>query len=403
MPASRRPHISRTARLAMFVAGLALAAVVAVGLGACGGGQGAPAEGQVLRIGLLVSEGETLSRLSRAYRDVGELVRTELAGGVARPGKAGERAQFELRTYSHGEDVESSLRALRLAASEGCQVIIGGALSRQALPMAALAEELRVPLISPGSTHPDLVGRRAYVFRTPYDDAFQARALARLCRDGDRKTAAVFFNRSDVYASNLAEGFSRSFRALGGRVLAEQSYAGEVRNLSEAMRDVARARPGVLFLTGYYPEIPDQIRTARALGFSGDVVGPDAWDLISGDQPSELFGAQFLAAWHPAAPQSEAGREFLERFTARFGRRPSSVEALVRDAFALAVLAASRAQALSRDSLRKELASIKEFHGVAGRAVYQDGTPVRDALVMEVSSRGILYVQTITPEDVARR
>lgn len=399
MSVCKRSPTIRAARLALLLAGLALAAALAAGLFACGG-QDAPAGGRILRIGLLVSEGETLVKLSRAYRDVGELVREELAGGVARP--AG-RAQLEVRVYSHGEDVESSLRALRLAVSEGCQVLVGGALSRQALPMAALAEELRVPLISPGSTHPDLVGRRAYVFRTPYDDAFQARALARLCRDGGAQTAAVLYNRADVYASNLAEGFGRGFRALGGRVLAEQSYSGEAWNLSETMPALVRAKPDVLLLTGYYAEVPGQIRAARALGYAGAIVGPDAWDLISGDQPRELYGARFLTVWHPAAPQSEAGREFLERFTARFQRRPSSVEALVRDAFALALQAASTAQTLDPRALRQELARIKELHGVGGRAVFQDGTPERDALVMEVSSRGIVYVRTITPEDVARR
>ncbi len=406
MSASRRSHSSRTARLALLLAGLALAAVLAAGLLACGGQAepaGGQAGGQVLRIGLLVSEGETLAKLSRAYRDVGELVRAETAGGVKRPGHAAGSAQVEVRVYSHGEDAESCLRALRLAASEGCQVVIGGALSRQALPMAALAEELRVSLISPGSTHPDLVGRRAYVFRTPYDDAFQARALARLCRDGGAQTAAVFYNRADVYASNLAGGFARSFSALGGRMLAEVSYAGEPGSLPEAMQALARPRPDVLFLTGYYAEIPEQVRTIRATGYAGSIIGPDAWDMISGDQPSDLFGSRFLVAWHPDAPQSELGRAFLEQFTARFGRRPSSVEALVRDAFALALQAASTAQTLDARTLRQELARIGEFQGVAGRAVYRDGTPERDALVMEVSSRGIQYVQTIRPEDVARR
>lgn len=380
---------------------LAVLAVLAALLGC--GGQGGTEREKTLRVGLLISEGETLSGLSRAYRNVGELVRVEAAetGGVQRPG--GGRAALEVRVYAHGEDVESSLRALRLAASEGCQAIVGGALSRQALPMAALAEELRVPLISPGSTHPDLVGRRAYVFRTPYSDSFQSKALARLCRDGGRQTAAVFFNRTDVYASNLADGFVRAFRALGGRVLAEESYTAPARDLAESLRPVVRARPEVVFLTGYYSEIPEQARALRALGFTGDIVGPDAWDLLSGDQPCELYGARFLVCWHAGAPQSEASRAFLERFTARFGRQPTSVEALVRDAFGLVFQAAGRAQELDAQSLRLELARVTEFHGVAGRALYHDGTPERDALVMEVSSRGLQYVQTITPEAVARR
>lgn len=403
MSASQRSASIHTRRLGLLLAGLAVAALAA-GLWACGD-RAAPPQGQELRIGLLVSEGETLGGLSRAYRDVGELVRAEAAeaGGVKRPGPAGGSVALDVRVYSHGEDVESCLRALRQAAGDGCPVIIGGALSRQALPMAALAEELRVPLISPGSTHPDLIGRRSYVFRTPYDDVFQARALARLCCDEGSRTAAVFFNRADIFASNLAGAFAQAFRSQGGRVLVEESYAGTAEDLSRAMLPLAKARPDVLLLTGYYAEIPEQISCVRSLGFAGQIVGPDSWDLLSGDQPSELYGSRFLVAWHPAAPQSEAGRAFLERFTARFGRQPTSVEMLVRDAFSLALQAVSKAQALDGPSLRKELSEIRELQGVAGRAVFRDGTPERDAQVLEVSARGVQYVRTITPEAVSRR
>lgn len=401
MPETTRPPISRTVRLSLLLAGAVMAVVLVAGVAACGGKRDQD-EGKVLRLGLLVIEGDNLAGISRAYREVGELVRGEVeaAGGVKRPEG---RAPLDLRVYPHGEDVESALRAMRLAASEGCQAIIGGALSRQALPMAALAEELRVPFISPGSTHPALVGRRAYVFRASYDDTFQSRALARLTHDGGAQTAAIFYNRSDVYASNLAEGFATSFRALGGRIAADQSYAAAPANLSEAMLPLARSKPDVLFLIAYYSDVPDQIRRVRDLGYTGEIVGPDSWDLLSGDQPRELYGARFLVVWHPGAPQSEAGREFLERFTARFGHQPTSVEALVRDAIGLALLAASSAQRLEPGQMRQELARIKEFEGVAGRAVYQDGTPARSALVMEVSSRGVQYVQTITPEAVQGR
>ncbi len=393
------PAAPRLPGAASAVFALALAMMLALVLPGCSG-QPAEPKAERLKVALLVSEGPELAGLGQAYKNVAQMVRTETAGGVERP--LG-RAPLELQVIVHGEDVESALRALRQAASEGNGVIIGGPVSRQALPMAALAEELRVPFISPGATHPDLVGRRAHVFRTPYSDAFQAKALARLCRDSGAATAAVFFNRTDIYSSGLADEFERAFRALGGQVLVDAGYVSNGLDLGKALLPVAKARPDVLFLPGYHTEVPEQARRARALGFKGGIVGTDGWDMLSGELPPELIGARFLVPWRPGAPMSAKSKEFLERYTAAFGQQPTSVEALVYDAFALAFLAARTARALDAQALRQELAKVREFHGVAGRALYQDGTPERDALVMEVSSRGLQYVETITPEAVAGR
>lgn len=394
-----RPPAPRLPGGTLVAFALALWLVLALGLAGCSD-QPAQPKAERLKVALLVSEGPDLTGLGQAYKNVAQMVRAEMAGGVER---LQGRTPLDLQVIVHGEDVESALRALRQAASEGNGVIIGGPVSRQALPMAALAEELRVPFISPGATHPDLIGRRAHVFRTPYSDAFQAKALARLCRDSGAATAAVFFNRTDIYSSGLASEFGRAFRALGGRVLAEEGYVSTGQNLAKALLPVAKAAPDVLFLPAYHTEVPAQIRQARALGFKGDIVGPDGWDMLPAMVPAEMIGARFLVPWRPGAPQGAKSKEFLERYTAAFGHQPTSVEALVYDAFALTFLAARTARTLDAQALRQELAKVREFHGVAGRALFQDGTPERDALVMEVSSRGLQYVETITPEAVAGR
>lgn len=361
-----------------------------------------PGATRTLRLAVLAVEGQNLSGMGQAYKNIAKMVQTEVerAGGVA---LADGRAPLEVAVLVHGEDVESALRALRQAAGQGAIAIIGGAVSRQALPMAALAEELQVPLVSPGSTHPDLVGGRAYVFRVPYSDVFQAKALARMCRDSGAGRAAVFYSRTDIYSSGLAREFASAFRALGGRMVAEEGHVNGQKGLVDSLRPIAKARPDVLFLPGYHTDVPEQIRLVRGLGYTGDIVGPDGWDLLSGHAPVEMIGARFLVPWGPGAPQSPLSAAFVERYTAAFGRQPTSVDALVYDAFSLVLQAAAKARHLDAAGLRQELARVAEFTGVAGRAIFLAGSPERDAQVMEVSSRGVQYAGTLTVEAVAGR
>jgi branched-chain amino acid transport system substrate-binding protein len=347
-----------------------------------------------LLVALLVAEGGSAAGLDVEYRNAAELVRRDVArqGGVPTPRG---RAVLRVEVLTHGPDVEDALRAMHRALASGAAAVIGGATSPQALPLAAVAEELQVPFISPGATNPQLTTGRHYVFRTPYSDAFQAQALARLCRDLGALRAAVLFDQTNIYSSTLATEFQKAFAAQGGQrsVLAGSLALGKD---SEALlRTLLRSQPQALFLPVYHTDAPRLVRQARALGFRGQLVGPDGWDLVQNRDMDGMVGARFLAPWHIGGPQTEASRGFLERYTAAFGRQPSSVAALVYDAFGLLFHAASQARALEPQALASALGGVVDFAGVVGTGRYFMGTPERDAQILEITSRGLLYTGTI--------
>jgi branched-chain amino acid transport system substrate-binding protein len=375
---------------------LALLLAFSLCLGSCEPAQKGPEE---LVVAFLVAEGGDASGLDAEYRNAAELVRRDVSrqGGVMTL-----KGQVALRVevFTHGPSVEEGLRSLRRALASGAVAIIGGAVSTQALPQAALAEEFRIPFISPGATNPQLTVGRHFVFRTPYSDAFQARALARLCRNLGAQRAAVLFDQANVYSSTLATEFEQAFVVQGGHkpVLAGCQTAQQ--DATGILRALLRSRPQILFLPVYHTDAPRLARQARLLGFRGQLVGPDGWELLPGEDMDGMIGARFLAAWHPSGPQTKASREFLERYTAAFGRQPSSVAALVYDAFGLVFQAAGLAEALEPLALAAALREIRQYAGVAGAGRYLQGTPERDAQVLEITSRGILSAGTIRSVDL---
>lgn len=353
-----------------------------------------------LQVALLVVEGGEAPGLDIEYRNAAELVRRDVSrrGGVS---TSKGQAALRVEVITHGPSVEEGLRALRRALASGAVAIIGGATSSQALPMAALAEEFRTPFISPGATNPQLTAGRHFVFRTPYSDTFQAMALAHLCRDQGAVRAAVLFDQTNVYSSTLATEFAQAFAARGGHTPVLAGCQAAQRDCAGQLRTLLRSRPQVLFLPVYHTDAPRLVRQARELGFRGQLVGADGWELLPARDLGGMIGARFLAAWHPSGPQTKASGEFLGRYTADFGHQPSSVAALVYDAFGLVFQAAGQAEALEPLALAAALREVKEYAGVVGSGRYAQGTPARDAQVLEITSRGILNAGTIRSADLA--
>jgi len=119
----------------------------------------------------------------------------------------GRRMRIELLLADSRDRSEVAVEAARrLIHHDEVAALIGPCLSRTALVVAAFAEQNRIPMISPTSTHPELTVGRPYVFRVTVVDDLQARALARYTReDFEARTAAVLYDAASVYNRTIAE------------------------------------------------------------------------------------------------------------------------------------------------------------------------------------------------------
>ena len=204
--------------------------------------------------------------------------------------------------------------AHRLINQENVAAIVGPHWSREALPVSDLAEQSRIPLISTGSTHPRTTNGKRYVFRIPFTDALQGRALATLAR-GDLKadTAAMMHDASDPYATELTSIFARVFEEGGGRIVASETYTPDAKvDYSAQLRRIRERQPDVLLLPNRLDDSRLQVRQARALGITATVLGSDNWR--PEDVTSELDGAYFTGP----EPQNE---KRLAALAAAFGRK----------------------------------------------------------------------------------
>jgi branched-chain amino acid transport system substrate-binding protein len=280
--------------------------------------------------------------------------------------------------------------ATRLINQENVAAIVGPHWSREALPVSDVAEQSRVPLISTGSTHPETTNGKRYVFRIPFTDALQGRALATLAR-GELKagTAAMMHDASDPYATELTSIFARVFEESGGRIVASETYTPDAKaDYTAQMRRIREHRPDVLLLPNRLDDSREQVRQARSHGIASTVLGSDNWR--PDDALGELEGAYFTA------PERMDERR-LAALAAAFGRAydaPPGIEAVeTYDAFGLLFAAMRFSGDMTPDAIRDGLYQMGPYQGVTGDIDYvNDGSPPRGVMIMHIKrARAVWY------------
>jgi branched-chain amino acid transport system substrate-binding protein len=286
--------------------------------------------------------------------------------------------------------------ATRLINQENVAAIVGPHWSREALPVADLAEQSRVPLISTGSTHPQTTNGKRYVFRIPFTDALQGRALATLARaDLKADTAAMIHDASDPYATELTRIFARVFEEGGGRIVANDTYTPDAKtDYSTQMRRIREHQPDVLLLPNRLDDTRVQVGQARAHGITATVLGSDNWR--PEEVTSELDGAYFTA------PERLDERR-LAAMAAAFGRAyaaPPGVEAVeTYDAFGLIFAAIRFSGDTTSEAIREGLYRMGPYEGVTGVIDYvTDGSPPRGVMILRVANTRAVWYRELRGE-----
>ena len=355
-----------------------------------------------LRIGLIVPQ---VGQLDFAVGEPGRLAATLAVQEVnARGGvKIGDiRRPVVLHVENNEDRPEVAVQvARRLINQEQVVALVGPFLSRNALAVAHVAENLATPMISPTATHPELTTDRQYVFQASTDNDIQGRALAKFARDElQARNAAVLFDVASAYNRSLAEIFRQSFLALGGERVTFESYVTGEEDFRPQLERLAPVDPDVLLLPNYNLEVPSQAQIARELGLRAVFLGGDTWNQALYPPIPSLTGSYFVNQWHPDA-QNEASRSFVDRCEKGLQRTPTSIMALAYDSVGLILGALEAAGSTDGPSVRQALAGLQDFPAVTGRFSFRDrGAPIKEVQLIHIQDFQAILHRTIAPDQL---
>src|SRR5690606_10753279 len=200
--------------------GLALAAVLSVGLAACstttesGGGDGGGSQDPLV-VGTILPLTGTLAFLGPPeVAGVGLAVDDiNAAGGVL-----GNDVSLEQGDSGDTTDTSVAQQTATDLISKGVQVVIGAASSGVSLNVVDQFTEAGVMQISPANTATDLSGISDFFTRTAPPDTVQGAALGSLILDGGHQKVAMIV-QDEAYGNGLRDNIQEAVEAGGGEVV----------------------------------------------------------------------------------------------------------------------------------------------------------------------------------------
>jgi branched-chain amino acid transport system substrate-binding protein len=310
--------------------------------------------------------------------------------------------KIQLKHYDdQGQAAEAVTTMTKLITQDKVSLVIGEVASSRSIAAGAIAQQYKVPMVSPSSTNPKVTQVGDYVFRVCFIDPFQGAVMARFAINNLKlKRAAVFRDIKADYSVGLANFFVEEYKKMGGEVVADVSYASGDMDFKSQLTSIKGKNPDVLFIPGYYTEVGLVARQARELGLKAVLLGGDGWD---SEKLTEIGGEAIVGGYfsnhYSHEDKSPVVQNFVAQFKTRYGDVPSGLAAQGYDAAMVAFDAIKRASDLSPKSLRDALAQTKNFQGVTGMiTINEDRNAVKPAVVLKVvGPQKTSYVTTINP------
>jgi branched-chain amino acid transport system substrate-binding protein len=299
-----------------------------------------------------------------------------------------------------GRAEEAASVVTKLITSDNVVALIGENSSNQSLAAAPFAQKSGVPMISPSSTNPAVTEKGDYIFRMCFTDPYQGKALSTFTRTNLKlDTAAILVDRKNDYSVGLAGVFRKEFEALGGKIVAEQSYSGGDTEFRPQLTTIKAASPQAVFIPGFYTEVGQIAIQSRDLGLTVPLIGGDGWDspMVIQIGGKAIEGAYFSDHYFVGDTRPVV-RKFVAEYQKRHGKKPEATAALGYDALHIWANAAKRAGSLDKKLIRDQIAATKDYEGVSGKTTMgPDRNPQKPVAMIKIENGQMNFAGWVTP------
>jgi len=339
-----------------------------------------------------------------------------MTGGVASYGQmewAGIRTANEIKPTVLGKKVELILvdeksdkieaanAVSRLIKKDKVVAIIGTATSGNTMAGASIAEEAKVPIISPTATDPRVTQNRKYIFRVCFIDPFQGAVAAKYAFENLKaRRAALLIDQAQDYCVDLANFFKQDFVKFGGTIVSSTFCQSGDQDFTAQLSAIKASKPDILYLPNYYTEDALVCKQAAELGLKIPILSADgaqAPELISiGGKAVEGF--TFTGHFAKEGATTTLAKQYIQAYEAKNKTEASGFDALGADAYFVLLDAIERAKSTEGPKIREALASTKNFAGVSGvLSIGEDGNAKKGMVMLHVKDGKFRYLTTINP------
>ncbi|MEZ5428024.1 MAG: ABC transporter substrate-binding protein [Pyrinomonadaceae bacterium] len=354
-------------------------------------------EDETIRVGVFIDLSGFTSIFGKATKNGIELAVEEInrSGGI-------NGRKIELFIEDDEGRPEYAKKAVeKLISRHKVHAVLGEVASTNSLAAAPVAQEAKIPMISPSSTNPRVTAAGNYIFRTCFVDPLQGEAMANfaLFELGATRIAIMNDVQSD-YSKGLASSFEEMFIKYRGKVINKQSYTQNDVDFKSQLTEIKRNKPDAIYVPGYYGEVGVIVKQARELGIKVPILGGNGWDSpklweLGGKSLENTYITNHFASDDP----SYAIRNFSGIYREKFEMEADSLAALGYDSAYVLADALRRAGSTDGETLRKAIAQTN-YNGITGRISFDESRNPRKPVIiqkLDPKAKSFKYFSTVNP------
>src|SRR4029434_7272974 len=166
--------------------------------------------------------------------------------------------------YDRSDASEAATIVTKFVTQDQVHAVIGEVASSRSIAAAPIAQNAKIPMLTPSSTNPEVTKKGNFIFRSCFIDPYQGAAIAQFAaKTLGAKTAAIMVDRKNDYSTGLEKVISETFTKFGGKIVATQSYQEGDQDFNAQLTSLKGSNPEVLFVPGYYNDVGLSANKAR--------------------------------------------------------------------------------------------------------------------------------------------
>ena len=305
--------------------------------------------------------------------------------------------QVELLVQDDRSDAsEAATIVTKFVTQDQVHAILGEVASSRSIAAAPIAQNAKIPMLTPSSTNPEVTKKGDFIFRSCFIDPVQGAAIAQFAAKSlNAKSAAIMVDRKNDYSTGLEKVISEVFTRMGGKIVATQSYQEGDQDFNAQLTSLKGANPEVIFVPGYYNDVGLIAKQARDKGITVPFVGGDGWDSVQlyAIGGSALNGSYFTNHYSPYDTDPKV-QKFVNDYKSRYNTIPDALAATAYDAANIMFDAVKRSKSLSGPDIRDALAATQAFPGVTGTVTFNEHRDaVKPIVMIEIKDGGTYAVK----------
>lgn len=345
----------------------------------------------VVKIGHIGPISGAIAHLGKDNENGARMAIDELnAAGVTIDGK---KVTLELMAEDDAADPKQGTTVAQKLVDAKVAGVVGHLNSGTTIPASKLYSDAGIPQISPSATNPKYT-RQGFktAFRVVADDTQLGGALGKYAVGTLKGKAIAVIDDRTAYGQGVAEEFTKSVEAAGGKVVAKEFTTDKATDFNSILTTIKGKKPDIVFFGGMDAVGGPMLKQMKSLGIKAKFLGGDgictaelvklAGDAIADDQV-------FCAEAGGVEGEAKAGLdEFKVKFKAKFNDDVKLYAPYVYDSVKIMVESMVKANSSDPAKYLPVLAATADYKGVTGPISFDEKGDIKNGALTLKTVRG---------------